>query len=109
MDLTWFAGKLTEKGLVHRQAADAILDRQGTTNLERACGLMKAVVAQVEMNEVKYNDFCSILQAEGTLTAVYMKLTKAYGKFPSLCTWCKQLALDIPLFCCFVRAHWFIV
>ena len=48
MGLRWFAGKLTEKELIHRQAADAIMNRQGTTDMERACGLMNAVVAQVE-------------------------------------------------------------
>ena len=81
VDLRWFAGKLTEKGLIHRQAADAVLDRQGTTNMERACGLMNAVVAQVEVDEEKYHNFCSILQDEGTLSGLDKMLSKAYGTY----------------------------
>ena len=79
--LRWFAGKLTEKGLIHRQAADAVLDRQGTTNMERACGLMNAVVTQVEVDEEKYHHFCSILQDEGALSGLDKMLSKAYGTY----------------------------
>ena len=81
VDLRWFAGKLTEKGLIHRQAADAVLDRQGTTNMERACGLMNAVVAQVEVDEEKYHHFCSILRDEGALIGLDKVLSKAYGTY----------------------------
>ena len=85
VDLRWFAGKLIEKGLIHRQAADAVLDRQGTTNMDRACGLMNAVVAQVEVDEEKYHRFCSILQDEGTLSGLDNVLSEAYGTFNVCC------------------------
>ena len=81
VDLRWFAGKLTEKDLIHRQAADAVLNRQPTTDMERACGLMNAVVAQVEVDEEMYHRFCSILSNEGVLRALDKKLTKAYGTY----------------------------
>ena len=77
VDLRWFAGKLTEKGLIHRQAADAIL--QGTTNMKIACGLMNAVVAQVVVDKEKYHRFCSILHDEGTLSGLDKMLTETYG------------------------------
>ena len=79
VDLRWFAGKLMKEGLIHRQAADSILNRLGTTNMERACGLMDAVVAQVEVDEEKYHRFCSILHDEGTLSGLDTMLKKAYG------------------------------
>ena len=85
VDLRWFAGKLTEKGLIHRQAADAVLNRQPTTDMERACGLMNAVVAQVEVDEKKYHRFCRILQDEGTLSGLDKMLSEAYGTFDVCC------------------------
>ena len=78
VDLTWFAGKLTEKGLIHRQAANAVLDRQGTTNMERACGLMNAVVAQVKLDEEKYRRFCTILRDEDALSALDKELADKF-------------------------------
>ena len=84
VDLRWFARKLTEKGLIHRQVADAVLNRQGTTDMERACGLMNAVVTQVEVDEEKYHFFSRILQDEGILSGLDKMLSKAYGTFNRL-------------------------
>ena len=81
VDLRWFAGKLTERGLIHRKATEAVLDRQGTTGLERACGLMRAVAAQVELDEEKFSDFCDILDDEEALSAIHKKLMKTYGMY----------------------------
>ena len=83
VDLRWFAGKLTEKGLIHRQAANAVLNQQGTTDMERAC--MNAVVAQVEVDEEKYHRFCSILQDERALSGLDKMLSEAYGTFNVCC------------------------
>ena len=85
VDLRWFAGKLTEKGLIHRQAANAVLNRQPTTDMERACGLMNAVVAQVEVDEEMYRDFCSVLSNEGVLRALDKMLSEAYGTYIVCC------------------------
>ena len=85
VDLRWFAGKLTEMELIHRQAVDAVLSRQPTTDMERACGLMNAVVAQVEMDEEKYHHFCSILHDDGVLSGLDKMLTRAYGMYNVCC------------------------
>ena len=79
VNLRWFAGKLTEKGLISRLAADAILDKNGTTDMQRAHGLMNAVVAQVALDEEMYHRFCSILSSEEALSAPNKKLKRAYG------------------------------
>ena len=105
VDLRWFAGKLTEKGLIHRQAADAVLDRQGTTNMERACGLMNAVVTQVEVDEEMYRDFCSVLSNEGVLRALDKKLTKAYGTYIVCCVLSILFSCYKYMYACVLSIH----
>ena len=53
--------------------------------MERACGLMNAVVTQVEVDEEKYHHFCSILHDEGALSGLDKMLSKAHGTYNVCC------------------------
>ena len=74
-----FAGKLQEKGFITKEAIDAIIDRQGTTNVDRAANLINPVAAQVEMDKDFFYALDDIFKSEDALKPCHEKLNKYLG------------------------------
>ena len=74
-----FAGKLQEKGFITKEAIDAIIDRQGTTDVDRAANLMKAVVSQVTLDEDYFHMLDDIFKSEDALISGHKKLNRSLG------------------------------
>ena len=83
VELRWFAGKLQQKSLITKSAADAAISRQGTIDADRIGALLKPLVAQVMLDEDCFYEFLDIFKSEDALSGCCKKLTKAIGRLNS--------------------------
>ena len=63
------------------------------------------VVAQVEVDEEMYHDFCSVLSNEGVLRALDKKLSKAYGTYIVCCVLSLLFSCYKYMYACVVSIH----